>query len=107
MQIQVNTDSSIQGSEGLTTYVSEVVSRILGRFNDRITRVEVHLADENKGKPGPDDQRCMMEVRLAGHQPTTATHHAATLHQAVDGAADKLKRAIEHLLGRIEDKQRR
>lgn len=106
MQIQVHTDSSVEGSQGLTTHVSEVVTKSLGRFADRVTRVEVHLSDDNKGKSGPDDQRCMMEARLAGLPPTAVTHHAGTLNEAVDGAVDKLKRAIENTLGRIEDKQR-
>jgi hypothetical protein len=42
----------------------------------------------------------MMEVRLEGRQPTAITHHAATLEQAVAGAAGKLKRSIEHTLDR-------
>ena len=37
------------------------------RFSAHITRVEVHLGDENAGKRGSDDKRCMMEARLEGH----------------------------------------
>jgi ribosome-associated translation inhibitor RaiA len=78
----------------------------LSRFSDRITRVEVHLSDQNSDKSGQDDKRCMMEARIEGRQPTAVTHQAATLDDAVDGAADKLKRSIESTLERLEDAQR-
>ncbi len=62
--------------------------------------MEVHLSDENAGKGGPNDQRCMMEARIEGRQPITVTHEAATVEDAADGAADKLARLIESTLGR-------
>jgi hypothetical protein len=105
MQIQVNTDSSIDGNEKLVTHVKGIVESTLGRFNERVTRVEVHLSDENKGKGGHDDHRCMMEARLAGRLPTAVTHHAETVHEAAVGAADKLKRSLESVLGREDDQR--
>jgi ribosome-associated translation inhibitor RaiA len=74
--------------------------------SDRITRVEVHLSDQNGDKSGQDDKRCMLEARLEGRQPTVVTHHAASLDEAVDGAADKLKRFLESTLERLEDARR-
>jgi ribosomal subunit interface protein len=103
MQIQINTDSNIEGREKLAAHVKGVVESALSRFSDRITRVEVHLSDENSHKSGQDDKRCMMEARLEGRQPTAVTHQAATLDQAVDGAADKLKRSLESTLERLRD----
>lgn len=103
MQIQVNTDSSIEGREKLADHVQSVVETLLSRFSSRITRVEVHLSDENRRKGGPDDKRCMMEARIGGSQPTAVTHQAATLEQAVEGAAEKLKRSIESTLGRLQN----
>jgi len=101
MLIQVNTDDNISGDAGLATQVEAVVDDALSRFKDQVTRVEVHLRDENSHKSGQDDKRCMMEARLAGRQPTAVTHHAATLTQAIRGAADKLQRQIESTLGRL------
>jgi hypothetical protein len=49
----------------------------------------------------------MMEARLEGRQPIAVTHEAATLGQAVDGAADKLRRMIESNLGRLRDQKTR
>lgn len=103
MQIQVNTDNNIQGREEFTAHVRSAVEGALSRFSDRITRVEVHLSDQNSAKGGQDDKRCMMEARLEGRQPTAVTHDAATLTQAVDGAADRLARSIESALGRLQD----
>ena len=100
MQIQVQTDHNIEGREALVNHVSEVVASALGRFSDHITRVEIHLSDENGDKSRGDDKRCMIEARLEGHHPVAVTHLAGTVDQAVDGAADKLARLIDHSLGR-------
>ena len=107
MQIQVNTDHSIEGHEALAAQVSGVVESALSRFGDHITRVEVHLSDETSHKRGHNDKRCMMEARFKGHQRSAVTHQAATLDQAVDGAADKLTRVIESTLGRLHDQESR
>ncbi|MBA3611426.1 MAG: HPF/RaiA family ribosome-associated protein [Nitrospirales bacterium] len=108
MQIQINTDRNIEGHEALATQVSDVVESALSRFSDHITRVEVHLSDENSAKKGGnDDIRCVMEARLEGRQPSAVTHQAATVDQAVDGAAEKLTRMIESTLGQLRDQQRR
>lgn len=102
MQIQINTDRNIEGHETLAAQVRGVVENALSRLSDRITRVEVHLSDESGRKSGQNDKRCMMEARLEGRQPMAVTHTAASLDQAVDGAADKLARMIESTLGRTE-----
>jgi ribosome-associated translation inhibitor RaiA len=104
MQIQINTDSNIEGREKLAVHVTRVVEDKLSRFGERVTRVEVHLSDENGHKSGQDDKRCMMEGRLEGHQPMAVTHHAATLSQAINGAAVKLERIIESTIGRLQDR---
>jgi len=104
MQIQLNTDGNIKGHEGMATHVRSVVESALDRFSDHITRVEVHLSDENsKNKDGEEDMRCVMEARLEGRQPVAVTHQAATLNQAVDGAADKLANLIMSTIGRRRD----
>ena len=102
MQIQINTDHNIEGREALSAHVRRVVEHALSRSSGHITRVEVHVTDENGPKTGPNEMRCAMEARLERHQPVAVTHEAATLHQAVDGAADKLKRALDHAIGRAE-----
>ena len=103
IDVQVNTDSSIDGTESLAANVESSINSGLARFAGRITRVEVHLSDQNAGKGGTDDKRCMMEARLEGLQPIAVTDTAATIMQAVDGAVGKLKRSIQSTLGKLRD----
>lgn len=99
---QINTDSNIEGHDELVQQVEAVVRGALDRFSEQITRVEVHLSDENSDKKfGTDDKRCLLEARLAGLQLIAVSHQAATLEQAVDGAAEKLKRSLDSTLGRL------
>lgn len=104
MKIQVNTDANIQGTEALEQQTQATVESVLGHLAEHITRVEIHLSDENSAKGGDDDKRCMMEARLENHQPIAVTDEAATIDQAIDGAAEKLKRSLDHTLGRLHDR---
>jgi ribosome-associated translation inhibitor RaiA len=106
MLIQVNTDRHVAGHEALATQVRGAVESALSRMSDHITRVEVHLSDENAQKSGQNDKRCMMEARLEGRQPIAVTHEAATLEQAIDGAAERLAHLVENTLGRLHDQRR-
>jgi len=103
MKIQVNTDVHTDGTEALAVQVSATIEQALKRFSEHITRVEVHLSDENAGKSGPKDHRCMLEARLEGRQPVAVTDQAATLEQAVNGASHKLARLLDSTLGRLHD----
>ncbi len=99
MHIEISTDNKTEGDEKLVAHVTGELEVALGRFSDRITRVEVHLSDLNGQKGGHDDKRCMMEVRLEGRPPTAVTHQADTIDQAISGATGKLKRSVESTLG--------
>lgn len=106
MQINVNTDKTIERHSGLDEHVQTVVNAAISRFAEQITRVEVHLSDNNSQKSADGDNRCLMEARVTGYQPIAVSDHAATLHQAINGAAEKLKRAIDSALGRLNDSKR-
>ncbi len=103
MRVQTNTDRSIEGGEALSAQVEAIVVGALERFADQVTRVEVRLSDENSAKGGADDKRCMMEARLEGRPPSTVRHQAATVEQALDGAAAKLAKSIERTLARLSE----
>ena len=105
MKIQFNTDANIQGTETLITRVSASVEQALARFETRITRVEVHLSDESRGKSGQHDQRCMLEARLEGLKPLAVTDHAESLDKAVHGATKKLVHLLDSTLGRLQDQR--
>jgi hypothetical protein len=100
VQVLINTDHAVSDYEALNAQVQDVVSTALRHFSDHITRVEVHLGDENGAKSGPDDKRCMMEARFEGRKPLVVTHHAGTVESAVHGAAVALAKLLNRALGR-------
>ena len=100
MKIQFNTDSNITESKELRDSLIALISEGLSRFSDQITRLEVHLSDENSHKEGLNDKRCLLEARLEGRQPIAVKNQANTLEQAVVGAVDKLKTSLDTKIGR-------
>ncbi len=107
MNIQINTGHNIQGNEALIAKFSSTIKSALIRMSDHITKVEVHLKDEDGDKKGKNDKRCMIEAHIEGRQPIVVTEHADTLNQALDGALDKLISMIESILGRQRDQRSR
>lgn len=108
MQIQVKTDRHIDGNEARITRISGVLERTLDRHSGHITRIEVHVSDENSDrKGGNDDMRCVIEARLERLQPIAVRHQAGTVEEAVDGAAAKLLKMIDSRVGRVRGQRRR
>ena len=105
MQINVFSDKHIDSDKRTQDWVTATVEVTLERHLEDLTRVEVHLSDENGGKSGPKDKRCKMEARPKGHQPILVSHDADSLTQAVEGAAQKLEHALEHLFGKLRGKR--
>ena len=103
MQIQVNTDKNIEGSARMSAYFKETLEDALNRFADQITRIEVHLSDENADKEGSDDKRCLLEARLKGLRPVVVSHQAENLDFAVSGAIDKLVKSLESTIGKLRN----
>lgn len=103
MQILVNSDNHIQGGESATERVQAIVQSAVDRFQTRITRIEVHLSDTNGPKHGEREKRTVIEARVAGLRPIAVAHEAPTLLEAIEGAADRLTRALEHTLGRLDE----
>jgi ribosome-associated translation inhibitor RaiA len=104
MKIQVNTDNHITGRKTLVEQAEATITSALGHLVEHITRVEVHLSDENGEKTGGRDKRCMMEARLEGRQPIAVTDESDSLDGAIAGAADKLKSSLEHTISRLTDR---
>lgn len=105
MKIQVSTDSNIDGTEALAAMVEADVQSALERFEDRLTRVEVHLGDVDAEKgSGTDDKRCLIEARPEGMQPVVVTSFAPTVEQASREAAKKMQSLLTSTFGRIDDR---
>lgn len=47
MKIQLNTAVHIDGNEALAAQVSATIEQALDRLSEHVTRVEVHLGDED------------------------------------------------------------
>ena len=95
MLIQVNF-ADFPKSDAIDEYVNDRVTKELAHFSDRITRVEVHLHDENgASKQGAGDKRCTMEARPAGLQPMAVEHSGENMKQVISEAAGKLARALK------------
>lgn len=103
MQILLTTDNHIEGNAKLSSYVETLVQNSLQQFERRITRVEVHLQDQNSHKSGGDDKRCTMEARIGGLAPVNVTADAATVDQALDRAVDKLEKSLRKTFDKLGD----
>lgn len=105
MQVQFNSDNSIEATQDMAINAEVTVRNDLEHFGDRVTRVEIHLSDENSDtKAGAKDKRCQIEARLAGLEPRSATHKAPTVDEAVIGASGKLRRQLESVVGKLNNK---
>jgi len=103
MTIQINTDNNLNVHETYQAQLKHLLSKELSRFEEHITRLEVHLSDENGNKESEDDKKCMIEARLKGRRPVAVTDVANTYDQAVNGAIDKLKTSLDTILGRLRN----
>lgn len=103
MIIQFNTDKNIDGNERYSTYFTTLLEDQLTRFSEYITRIEVHISDENGRKDGQNDKRCMIEARLKNRQPVAVVHEADTDDKAVSGAITKLKNTLDTITGRLKN----
>jgi hypothetical protein len=107
MQVQVNTSNGINNKDTLDRWAEQFLNDALARFRQEITRIEVQLSDENSGKKGAADKRCMLEARVNGHEPLAVNHHGETQDEAFRGATEKLLHALEHTLGKLDRHQHR
>jgi len=103
MQVIFSTDHTIEGSDRLATYATEVVNHILGRFDQHVTRIEVHLSDIDGPRDVGEDKRCVMEARIEGRPPIAITHLADDIGPALDGAARKLRRMLDTVFAKMRD----
>lgn len=105
LQFQFNSDSSVMGTENVAERIEAAVRTKLARFEDRLTRLEVHVSDENARKGGSDDKTCMIEARARGEKPIGVTEHAADVDTAARKAAGTMAQRLERVLGKAKKHQ--
>jgi ribosome-associated translation inhibitor RaiA len=106
MKMQINTDKTISGAANQEDYFTSLITEKLNRFQSHISRIEVHLSDENGKKEGHDDIQFILEARIEGRDPIAVTCEADTVKNAVSGAIDKVKISLETILGRMKNRER-
>ena len=100
MQFQFNSDSSVMGTEEVATRIEAMMREKLARFEERLTRIEVHVSDENGAKGGGDDKACTIEARPRGGRPLGVTAHAAKVDDAARKAANTLAERLDRHFGK-------
>lgn len=102
MLLQINF-GDVEYSAATESWAEERVRKQLGYLSDRLTRVEVHLRDDNSAaKSSHDDKRCVMEARIAGRRPLAVDHSGEDLHKVIDETAGKLARAVKNDIERSQ-----
>ena len=103
MFVQIRTDNQIKTDEDANAQLEARVRAKLKRFEQRLSHVEVHIADANGAKGGDGDKRVSLEARANGYVPVAVHAEAPRVDIAVTAAADKAARALTHTLGKLGD----
>ena len=77
---------------------------MLQHLTDHVTRLEVHLSDQNADKAGPDDIQCKIEVRIKQLKPITVVSKGDKKEVAIDVAMSKIKASLTTTIGKLKKK---
>ena len=100
MQVQFNSDSSVMGTENVAERIEAQLREKIGRFEDKLTRLEIHVRDENGSKGGGDDKVCVLEARVSGGAPVTVTAKSGDVDGAARAAGTKLAKLLRRKFGK-------
>ena len=104
MQVQINSPQT-QLPDALREYIESTTVERLGHHIEMLTRIEVHLSDQNANKGGVD-KRCLLEARPRGMDPVVAEHDGLEFKDAFKGSLDKLERVLERRFGKLSARER-
>ena len=100
MQVQFNSDSSVMGTENVAERIEAAVREKLARFEERLTRIEIHVRDDNGAKGGADDKACTIEARPRGGRAIGVTEHGSSVDAAARKAASTMAQRLTRLFGK-------
>ncbi len=100
MIIRIHKDRAIEALGNFDALVEREIEEHLGGFVERITRLEVVIADENGIRKGPEDKRVTITAHPAGRKMVAVTAHADKVETAITRAAKKLFKALERSFGK-------
>ncbi len=100
MIIELNADKNLTIHDEFRTKLTDVLTDELSRFSEHISRLIVHLSDENSSKNTINVKRCMMEARLEGKQPVAVSDLGDNYELAVNGAVIKMRGSLDSIISR-------
>jgi ribosome-associated translation inhibitor RaiA len=103
MIIQINTDKNLDMHDEYASQLEALLTEKLSRYSEHITRLELHLSDENGSNESPNDKKCVLEVRLEGRQPIAVTATGDTYDHAVNNTIDKIKSSLDTIIGKLRN----
>ena len=106
MQVQFNSGHHIEGTADVAARIEAQLRDRLERFVDRLSRLEIHVRDENGSKSHGEDKSCMIEARIEGDKPISVTAHADTVDAAASQAGSKLAKMLERHFSKLGDRNR-
>lgn len=104
MNIQLNADKNLTIHEPYETQIKAQLIKDLDRFTTHISRVEVHLSDENGSKEGLNDKKCLIEAKLEGKPSIVASDFGNTYDLALKSATSKIKNALNTAVSKMQAK---
>ncbi len=108
MQIMINSDNQVELKDNFIEHWQSEISSSLKRYDDWITRIEVHLTDENsQAKGGNDDIRCLVEARPAGKQPVSIEVRGESAERALADGIATMDRRLSAMLDKVRTQQRK
>ena len=102
MQFQFNSDHTVMGTENVAERIEEMMREKFSRFEDRLTRLEVHVSDKDGHTHGHDDKSCTIEARPRGGKPIGVTEHGSKVDAAARKAAGTMVQRLERVFGKEE-----
>jgi len=103
MLVQIHTDKNIEGGSRFAEFFSNEIKNELARFDEIVTRIEVHVSDENGNKSTPNDKKCVIEARVEKKQPIAVTATADSAEKAFFEALEKIQRVLDTTLDKIKE----
>ena len=84
-------------------FFSNEIKNELARFDEIVTRIEVHVSDENGNKSTPNDKKCVIEARVEKKKPIAVTATADSPEKAFFEALEKIQRVLDTTLDKIKE----
>jgi hypothetical protein len=103
MTIQFNSDTNLALHEEFRNKLNSSLAEGLNRFSEHITKLEVHLSDDNDYKFDHNDKKCLLQACIEGRSPIVVSAGASNYQVAVYSAVGKLRSSLDNFFGRLNN----